>query len=160
MSTPQKNEKKSSIKDIFLHLLSIITLYGSVFAVLTILFQVINIYIPDPAKQYFNLEEAKEAIRFSVSVLIVMFPVYIWTLWFSDKKEKSKEWNKSPRTRSLLRSFTLFLAGLILIGSLISTINYFLNGELTTRFLLKILAIFTVIGSVFGYYLKSDSNEK
>lgn len=159
MSTKQKDENKSSVKDIFLHLLSIITLYGSVFAVLTILFQVINIYIPDPAEQYFNLEGVKRAIRFSVSVLIVMFPVYIWTLWFSKKKEKSEEWNKSSRTRSLLRSFTLFLAGLILIGSLISTVNYFLNGELTTRFLLKILAIFIVIGSVFGYYLKNNNEE-
>lgn len=159
MSTKQKDENKSSVKDIFLHLLSIITLYGSVFAVLTILFQVINIYIPDPAEQYFNLEGVKRVIRFSVSVLIVMFPVYIWTLWFSKKKEKSEEWNKSSRTRSLLRSFTLFLAGLILIGSLISTVNYFLNGELTTRFLLKILAIFIVIGSVFGYYLKNNNEE-
>lgn len=153
----QKNDtQKSSIKDVFLHLISIITLYGSVWALLTILFQIINIYIPDPLETYSRLESAKRSIRFSLSVLIVMFPAYIWSLWFNNKKEQAEEWIKSTRTRSLLRNFTLFLAGLILLGSLISVVNQFLNGELTARFGLKILSIFSVIGSVFGFYLTKN----
>ncbi|MFB6226117.1 MAG: DUF5671 domain-containing protein [Candidatus Paceibacteria bacterium] len=152
----ENNEQKSSIRDVFLHLLSIITLYGSVWALLTILFQIINIYIPDPLETYNRLESARRSIRFSLSVLIVMFPAYIWTLWFNNKKEQAEEWTKSTRTRSLLRNFTLFLAGLILLGSLVSVVNQFLNGELTTRFGLKILSIFSVIGSVFGFYLTKN----
>ncbi|MFB6181922.1 MAG: DUF5671 domain-containing protein [Candidatus Magasanikbacteria bacterium] len=152
----QEKDEKSSIKDVFLHLISIITLYGSVWALLTILFQLINIYIPDPLETYNRLESSKRTIRFSLSVLIVMFPAYVWSLWFNRKKEQAKEWVKSTRARSLLRNFTLFLAGLILLGSLISVINQFLNGELTTRFGLKILSIFSVIGSVFGFYLTKN----
>jgi hypothetical protein len=55
--------------------------------------------------------------------------------------------------RKWLIYFTLFAAALIIIGDLVTLLNRFLEGELTVRFLLKVLAVFFVAGSVFYYYL-------
>lgn len=47
---------------------------------------------------------------------------------------------------------TVFVAALIVIGDLVALINTFLEGELTTRFILKVLTIFFIAGSVFSHY--------
>jgi type II secretory pathway pseudopilin PulG len=42
----------------------------------------------------------------------------------------------------------------VILGDLVAVILGFLNGELTTRFLLKALTIFVVVGAASWYYLK------
>lgn len=157
MSKEQKTVSK--YKHAFLQLLSIITLYGSAIALLTILFQSINIYIPDPLEPFRAAESAKSMIRFNTSVLIVMFPVYVWSIWYLQKLYDKDESKKDSKIRSFLINLTLLVAGLVLIGNLIALLNSFLAGELTTRFLLKIVSIFVVIGSVFAYYLVENRKE-
>jgi hypothetical protein len=49
---------------------------------------------------------------------------------------------------------SLLGGGLILLGDLVAVIMGFLEGELTTRFLLKAVAVFTVAGAAFFYYIK------
>lgn len=158
--TEDKNQSKpSTAKDIFLHLLSVITLYGSVIALVTILFQLINIYLPDPASSRYAIEGAKSSIRFSISALVVMFPIYIWSVWYLTKMRNKDEWNKNEKVRSWLINFTLFVGAIVLIITLISLINSFLNGELTLRFGLKLLSLAAVVGSVFYYYLSLAKRE-
>src|SRR5271155_782978 len=48
---------------------------------------------------------------------------------------------------------TLFLAGLLIVGDLVSLIYKFLGGDLTARFVLKVASIFIVAGAIFRYYL-------
>jgi hypothetical protein len=47
---------------------------------------------------------------------------------------------------------TVFLAGAVVIGDLITLVNYFLGGELTTRFVLKVLVLLLVAGAVFLHF--------
>ncbi len=42
---------------------------------------------------------------------------------------------------------------LLLLGDLVAVIMFFLEGEITIRFILKVLAVFLVVGSAFIYYL-------
>ena len=60
---------------------------------------------------------------------------------------------RNLRIRKWLIYFTLFAAALIIIGDLVALIFSLLGGELTVRFLLKVVTIFFVAGSVFYYYL-------
>ena len=55
--------------------------------------------------------------------------------------------------RRQLTYLTLFLAASILIGDLISVVYNFLGGEITIRFLLKVLTVALISGGVFAYYL-------
>ena len=48
---------------------------------------------------------------------------------------------------------TLFVAAVVLIVDMITLVNNVLGGELTLRFLLKVLVAALIAGSIFGYYL-------
>ena len=113
-----------------------------------------NVFLPDPlADGAYYLSGAYGAIRWAISSLIVVFPVYLWSTRFLNKLYQKSPDKKDLRIRKWLVYFTLFAAGLIIIGDLVALINNLLGGELTIRFLLKVLTILFVTGSVFGYYL-------
>lgn len=148
-------EVKTSPKDVFLHLLSIVALYTSGIAFLVLIFQYVNVLWPDFVAEgsYYQLQSSYQMIRWSISSLIIVFPVYILSAWFLNKSYAKTPAKKKIWIRKWLVYFTLFVASLIIIGDLVTLINNLLNGELTLRFLLKVLAVFFVAGNVFYYYL-------
>lgn len=141
--------QKSSPKDVFMHLLNIIGLYISATSILILLFQYINIYFPDPLNSYFD---AGNPIRWAISSLLIIFPVFIWTSRFLQKDIEQNPQKNELKIRRWLLYFTLFIAAIIIVGDLVALIYNFLQGELTVRFLLKILSILTVAAVVFFYY--------
>ena len=151
MSDLPVTSEKASPKDVFLRLLSIITLYASACGFLTLLFQFINIFLPDALNPY-ERTGAISTIRWSISSLVVIFPVYFLTSWYLNKSYRENPLKRNLRVRRWLIYFTLFIAALIIIGDLVTLVYNLLSGELTARFLLKILAVLFVSGSVFGYY--------
>lgn len=146
-------ERKSGPKDVFLHLLAIITLYSSAGAFITLIFQYINIFFPD-ALEYsiYAVGSSYSTIRFAISSLVVIFPIYILSSWYLNKSYSENPEKRGLRIRKWLLYFTLFAAALIIMGDLVVLINRLLEGELTLRFLLKVLTMAFVAGSVFGYY--------
>lgn len=149
------SDKKLKVtpKDFFLHLLSMVTLYASAISFTVIAFQLINIWIPDALDRYYTEQTARDVIRGAVSFLIIVFPVYLLTMWtlvksYHKDKRKHKLW-----VRKWLVYFTLFVASLIILGSLIALVYTFMSGEITVRFLLKLFSVLFVTGSIFGYYL-------
>lgn len=146
---------KSSPRDIFLHLLSIIALYASATAFLTLAFQLINLWFPDILDMggYYAYAGARNAIRWSLASLIVIFPVYFFTARLLRKEYEMEPEKRELRVRKWLISFTLFVVALTLIGDLVSLLSHFLEGELTARFALKVLAVAFVAGAIGAYYL-------
>jgi high-affinity Fe2+/Pb2+ permease len=57
--------------------------------------------------------------------------------------------------RRWLTYIALLIAAGTVIGDLIAFLTYFLQGDLTARFVLKVLTVLIVAGSVFWYYLSS-----
>lgn len=154
MATEAENKiSKTEPKDVFIHLLAIITLYASATAFLVMLFQYINVLIPDPlVRGYYQLQSYYSAIRWSLSSLIVIFPVYIWAGYYLNKIYSLEPNKRNLRIRKWLLNFTIFAAALIIIGDLVTLIYNFLGGDITARFVLKIAAVFFVAASVFFYY--------
>jgi competence protein ComGC len=140
-------------KDFFLHLLSIITLYISAVSFTVLLFTDINLLFPETAHDTLNLAEIN-SVRWHIATLLITFPVYIYTLI-----ALRKEWQLSPeksqiKIRKWLFYLTLFLAAVIIMGTLGSLIYYFLGGEITKRFLSKVCIALIVTGFIFFYYLR------
>ena len=52
----------------------------------------------------------------------------------------------------MLTYVMLFIGALTLIGDVISLIYNFLGGELTTRFVLKVITVGVIAGAVVAYY--------
>ncbi|MCX6724069.1 MAG: DUF5671 domain-containing protein [Candidatus Staskawiczbacteria bacterium] len=156
----EKEIKRNIPRDLFLHLLAIVTLYWSAVSFVTLLWQHVNYYFPDVLNGYYGYASALTGpIRFAVSSLIIVFPVFILVSWYLNKIYAREAQVRESKIRKWLIYLTLFIASLVIIGDLISVINMLLGGEITTRFILKALSILLVAGFVFGYYLDDVRRE-
>ncbi|MBI5742330.1 MAG: hypothetical protein HZA25_00635 [Candidatus Niyogibacteria bacterium] len=144
--------QKISPREVFLQILMIGTLYFSVGSLLTLIFQYINIYIPDVLEQYAR-EGALSGIRSAVAMLTIIFPIFLGVSWMLNRDIVLDPAKLSGRFRKWLLYLTVFLAAIIIIGDLVSLIYNFLEGDLTWRFILKSLSVLLVASAVFGYYL-------
>lgn len=144
---------KSSPKDVFLHLLAIIALYISGGGFINLLFEYVNIFFPDPLSSFYY-PGAASSIRWSMASLIIIFPVYLFVSSLLYKDYKSFPEKRELKIRKWLVNLTLFLAAIIIISDLVTLVYNFLGGELTVRFILKVLIILLVAITVFLYYLR------
>ena len=152
---PQK--PKTSAKDFFLNLGAIVALYTTIIALLNLLFTVINIAYPQITNYYYS---SSSSISFPVATLIIFFPIYILLMRLLEKSYAVELEKRHFGVRKWLTYITLFIAGLTLAGDLVTVLYYFIDGqELTTGFILKVLAVLVVILAVFLYYI-SDIREK
>jgi len=148
-----QTKAKTTPKDFFLHLLSIVTLYFAAGNFLALAFQYINILIPQIGEEYYAYEGYLGTIRWAISSLFVVFPVYLWSTWLINKISAKDPSKKEIWVRRWLLYFTLFITALVIIGDLVVLINRLLEGEFTLRFILKVIAVLFVAGQIFGYYL-------
>lgn len=144
-----KQNIKSSPRDIFMYLLGTGALYFSVYAVLNIVFEAINSFFPDPLAHY----SPESSIRWPLALLVVIFPVYIWVSRFLSKDIWENPEKGGVKIRRWLLYLTIFLAAILLMGDLVTLIFRFLEGDLTTPFILKIISVLAVAATVFWYYL-------
>ncbi len=140
-------------RDLFLHLLAIVTLYWSAVSFVTLIWQFINKIFPDVLADQYAEYYRLGLIRFSVSAIIIVFPVFIAVSWYLNKIYAREAVVRESKIRKWLLYLTLFISSLVIIGDLIFVINTFLGGEITTRFILKALSVLLVAGVIFGYYL-------
>ncbi len=142
--------KRNLPRDVFLHLLAMVTLYWSAISVITLCWQYVNYWFPDAANYAYGFSGN---IRFAVSSLMIVFPVFILTSWFLNRIYLKESAVRESKIRKWLIYLTLFIASLVIIGDLIFVINTFLGGEITARFILKALSVIVVAAVIFGYYL-------
>jgi hypothetical protein len=90
----------------------------------------------------------------------VAFPLFLWLSWVMQKSYESEPALREAPLRKWLAYITLFVAGAVVAGDLITVIYMFLDGqELTMGFLLKVLSLLVVAGGVFFYYLREIRNQ-
>lgn len=152
-------EKSANLpKDVFLNLLGIMALYMSAIGFITLLFQYINILVPDQLNPVFY-SSVSWPIRWSMASLIIVYPVFVLVSWMLNKDYKENPEKKDLKIRKWLVYFTLFLAAVIIITDLVTLVYNFLGGDLTARFVLKVLVILAVSGTIFSYYLMDLRNK-
>lgn len=142
---------KSSAKDVFLYLLMVIMLAVGVGFFITLVWQYINIKLPDPIEFY--RQGAFNLMRSAISALVIVWPVLILSSWMIKKDLYSINEKRNIWVRKWLLYLTLFVASLTVIINLISLTNSFLGGELTMRFFLKVATVLLVAVGVFAFYL-------
>jgi len=100
------------------------------------------------------------AIRWSAAILIVAFPVYLLMMWLINKDIALMPARRELRVRKWLGYLTLFIAAITAIIDVGTLVYNLLGGELTTRFILKILVVLAVAATVFFYYLRELRDTK
>jgi hypothetical protein len=155
--------KNNNVKDFFLNLGATISLYTIVGSLINLLFTIVNRAYPQISENYYYSYSG--SISWPVSILVIFFPIFIALMWLL-----GKDYDSNPESKSTIHKWltylTLFIAGLVLAGNLITVLYYFIDGrELTTAFLLKALILLVITGGIFGYYVsdvrgKLNSNSR
>lgn len=142
-----------SAREAFMYLLTFLTLYISAISFGTMLFQFINRWLPDivPYGQYYD--GTVEAIRWSASALLIAYPLFLTMSWLLRREILRDPDKRASKIRKWLTYITLFVAAGVIIGDLITLVFNMLGGELTLRFILKVLTVGGIAGVIFGYYL-------
>jgi len=140
-------------RNIVLQVGSLLALYISTSFFITLVFGLINLMHPDPADSYWNIESAADSVRLGIAVLIVSLPTYLVLVRLVNKHRREAQTATYQHLTKWLIYLSLLVGGLVLLGTLATTIYTFLNGEITTRFILKAATIVGVVGLAFHYYL-------
>lgn len=144
-------------REAFFHLLTFASLYASVIAVVVLFFTYINRLFPDPAlgDMYYQNSFDLSGIRWSLAAVIVSFPLFLWCSRFLQKEMRMHPERAWSGIRRWLTYLTLFVAAMALLGDGITLVFRLLEGELTIRFLLKVLIVLLIAGMTFAYYFLS-----
>ena len=144
-----------SARDAFMYLVLFSTLYVSAYHLGSLVFTFIERAFPDAAAtaNEYVVDYTRQRMRWSLASLIVAFPVFVAVSRSLDREIRRDPTKRSSMVRRWLTYLTLFLAAIALVADVISLVYYFLGGELTTRFLLKVATVAAIAGASFWYYL-------
>lgn len=141
-------------RDAFMYVLMYSTLYFSAHNLCAVLFELINRAFPDPAANQWAAMMSEETLRWSVSALMVALPVFAFVASKLAREVRADLTKRASKVRRQLTYLTLFVASIVLIGDVTTLVYNVLGGDLTERFLLKVLTVAVVAGTGFGYYLR------
>jgi membrane protein YqaA with SNARE-associated domain len=148
-----------SMRDAFAHALMFCTLLVSCWNFGSLVFEFIDRGFPDPATTRAYYGNTLQAVRWDLSSLMVAFPVFLVVSWRVSRAIHLDPTKRAARARRLIIYVTLFIGSMTLIGDVITLIYNFLGGELSARFVLKILTVAVIAGGVVAYYLADIRGE-
>ncbi|MFH1662045.1 MAG: DUF5671 domain-containing protein [Candidatus Falkowbacteria bacterium] len=152
------NTQNNAAKFAFFYMLSLVALIFMALSSGMIIFQIINKNILDVIDSY-RSNFSSEQLKFAISALIISAPIYYFTMRQIFKNLVSGALEKDSEIRKWLTYFVLLVTSCVMIGWLIGTVNSFLDGELTTKFILKALTAIGISATVFSFYLYDIKRE-
>ncbi len=141
-------------KDAFLYLLSFSALGTWTIGLGSLLFTLLDLWLPEAGVQRMFRDPAY-SISGNLASIIVAFPVYLVVMRIILRDLGAHPEKHESGVRKWLTYIALFLASGIVIGDLITFLAFFLRGDLTVRFALKVVSVLVIAGGVFWYYLGS-----
>jgi hypothetical protein len=157
------NITKATPRDFFLNVGVIAGLYFSVISLLRLIFSIINNYFPDVLNYGYGYPGGEmDSMRWSISALIIIFPLFVFLSYLVNKDATAVPEKRNIWIRKWSTYLTLFLTGATIAVDLVFLINTFLSGEISSRFVLKVLSVLIVSAAVFAYYfydLKKENSD-
>lgn len=146
--------QKAATMDIAVNVFSFILLVIVVGAFITLSFHLINRLFPEPqelAGSYQQLATASLMHR-SIASMAIAFPLYVVALsWWLRRFGGKSERIESALTKRLTYA-VLLIAAIVIVCDLIALVYSLLQGEITLRFLLKVLVVLGTATLTFGFY--------
>ncbi len=149
-----------SAREAFLYLLLFTTLYVAAWNLGSLLFDLINRAFPDPADNSYMVGRLGASIRWSTASIIIAFPMFLYVARYLSRDLARSPVKRLSAVRRWLTYLTLFIAAGVLIGDMITLVYNMLGGELSIRFVLKVLVAAVIAGTIFGYYLHDLRREE
>lgn len=152
------NNNNNSAKFAFFYMLSLVALIFTALSTGMIIFQIINKNISDIINQYKGVYSSDQ-LKFAISALIISAPIFYFTMRQIYKNLFSGNLKKDSGIRKWLTYFVLFVSSVVMIGWLIGTVNTFLDGDLTIKFILKSMSAILISASIFTFYFYDIKRE-
>lgn len=138
---------KTSPGFFFLSLGVLIALITSVTAFLNLAFETLNFKFPDALNatyQYGYNSYNFEGARMAMATLIIFFPILLVIMRYWKRNIEKGLGSFDETIRKWLIYIVLFFSALIVAIDLVTLVKYFVSGEITTRFILKVLVVLVV----------------
>jgi hypothetical protein len=142
-----------SARDAFFHLLAFTALYAWAISLISLFFTYIDFAFPDPATRTstYAVEAALSGIRWSLATLIVSYPLFLLIWSFLLREVRISPEKGMSGVRRWLSFLSLFVGAVTILTDGITVVYYLVEGHLTVRFLLKVLALLVITGGLFLY---------
>src|SRR3990172_2166869 len=147
---------KLSPKFFFLSLASLVALVASVVSLLNLVFETLNKKFPDVLNatyQYGYFTYDYEGMRSALATLIIIFPIFILVSYFWKKEIRVGLGIIDEIIRKWMIYLILFLSSAVIIADFVTLVRYFVAGEITTRFILKVAVALVAALFVGSYYI-------
>jgi len=145
-------EKDNSAMHFFLYLVSFLSLWFVAMGLGTILYQIINKIFPDTgAFSYLDVFQ-QGVIKFGLASIIIATPIYYILAFLITKYLYEGKISEDSKVRKWTTYIILFFAAATIIGDLITLVYNLLGGDMAARFVLKVLVVILIAGSILGYY--------
>ena len=145
------DKPKVTPKDFFLWAGAMVALYISVVSYMTLLFSYIDFVFPDALDSYYD--PYSSGMRFAMAAVIVLFPLYVFLMYLIRGDIEKNGLKNELWVRRWALVLTIFVAGFTIAGDLITLVNYFLGGDLSIRFMLKVVIVLLVAGGALLHFL-------
>ncbi len=152
---PPGRKTTTKAKDAFLYWLSMVLLVTWTFALGAICYLLIDEWFPDALAQNVAGLNLEHEISGHLATLLVTYPVYLFVMWIIISETRRFPEKLESAIRKWLMYLVLLLAALIMIGDVAVLLTYFLQGDLTSRFVAKVIVTLVIPGAVFWYYFGS-----
>lgn len=148
-----------SARDAFMYLVLFATLYYTAFHLGSLLFDLVNAAFPDRASAR-GYDFFGSSMRWSVASLLIAFPVFAFMAHRLSREVERNPVKRLSPVRRWLTYLTLYLAAIALICDFTTLVYNLLGGEIGIRFVLKVVVVALIAGSIFGYYLRDLRSEE
>ena len=139
----------------FLNAFYFLTLYLTAYNTVSILFTIIDTYLPDDLARGAYYQNPLED---NIAIILICAPmIYITQHTIMKAMQNTKQ--AVPRIRLIMVYLTMFLVGCVMLINSSLFVYYLLSGELSTRFILKLAILMTIAIGLYFYYrgeLKHD----
>jgi hypothetical protein len=147
---------KLSLGFLFLSIGVLVTLITSVVSFLNLVFSALDKKFPDVLNatyQYGYSSYDYESIRMSLATLVIFFPIFLVVSYFWNKNKARVLSMIDEVIRKWMVYIILFLSSLVIAIDLVTLVKYFVSGEITNRFIFKVVVVLLVALFVGIYHI-------
>lgn len=141
-------------RDVFVYAILFTALALTATYLVNLVLSILNLRMPDSADHQYLERRSIYMMRWSIAILIVSTPVYLWMSFYTRRRIVKGEGLHRSLVRKWLTYIALFVAALAFFGDATYVIYEFLKGEVTLRFLLKAATVALVSLAIFSFYLR------
>lgn len=147
----------------FVSLGVLVSLIASVSSFFSLVFETLNKHFPDALNATYTYGYSSynyDSMRSSLATLIIVFPAFLILSGVWTKLVKKGLGHVDSIIKKWMLYLVIFLASIVVVADLVTLVRYFVSGEVTTRFILKVLVVLVTAGLSGFYYFAESKAEK